>query len=88
MSEPIVATPIAAHGAAQLPSVTVDSYNARIKDEEGFVGDQASKGAFRDILEEWRKRAKKNGRDPFGGMSLETLPRKKLDEILKSGDTE
>jgi len=88
MSEPIFPPSIAAHGAAQLPSVTVDSYNVRIKDEEGFVGDHASKSAFRDILEEWRKRAKKNGHDPFGGMSLENLPRKKLDEILKSGDTE
>ena len=35
-----------AHGARRLPSVEVDSYNLEIKDEDGFVGDKASRGAF------------------------------------------
>jgi hypothetical protein len=35
-----------AHGATTLPSVTVNSYNVEIEDEEGFVGDQPNKGVF------------------------------------------
>ena len=27
------------HGAAVLPSVTVDSYNVEARDEDGFIGD-------------------------------------------------
>jgi hypothetical protein len=38
---------LAAHGAARLPAVEVEDYNVELKDEEGFVGDRASKGAFR-----------------------------------------
>jgi hypothetical protein len=38
-----------AHGAKVLPSVVVDSYNLEIKDEQGFVGDRASRGTFREI---------------------------------------
>ena len=43
------------HGAATLPSVEVNSYNVELKDDEGFLGDRASKDAFRDIIENWRK---------------------------------
>jgi hypothetical protein len=43
------------HGADSLPSVEVDSYNVEIKDDEGFIGDRASRRAFHDILENWRK---------------------------------
>ena len=57
---------IAAHGASRLPAVEVDSYNVELKDDEGFIGDRASKGAFRDILENWRKPLRKTGDDPFG----------------------
>ena len=35
------------HGARILPSVEVDSYNLEIEDDEGFIGDKASKVAFR-----------------------------------------
>jgi hypothetical protein len=38
------------HGATRLPSVIVESYNVEVKDEDGFVGDRANKGAFRDLL--------------------------------------
>ena len=49
------------HGGARLPAVEVDSYNLEIKDDEGFLGDRATKGAFREILENWRKPLRKNG---------------------------
>ena len=57
---------VVTHGATRLPSVDVDSYNAELKDDEGFLGDRASKGAFRAIIENWRKPLRKAGNDPFG----------------------
>jgi hypothetical protein len=54
------------HGAPALPSVEVESYNVEIEDEEGFVGDKASKGAFWDILEGVRKVLRAAGEDPLG----------------------
>ena len=59
-------TGIAHHGAERLPSVDVDSFNIEIKDDDGFLGDRASKGAFREILDRWRKPLRKSGEDPFG----------------------
>ena len=35
---------IGRHGATRLPSVDVDNYNIELKDEDGFLGDRASKG--------------------------------------------
>lgn len=80
--------PIAGHGAARLPSVEVDSYNVEIKDKEGFVGDRANKQVFRDILDDWRKKLRKLGDDPFGDTPTEEISKAKLDEVLSKGDTE
>jgi hypothetical protein len=77
-----------AHGADQLPAVTVDSYNSELKDDEGFLGDRASKGAFRDFLENWRKPLRKLGRDPFGDEDSDDIGKKKLDQVLVDGDPE
>jgi predicted NBD/HSP70 family sugar kinase len=76
------------HGASVLPSVRVDSYNAEIKDDEGFVGDRASRGAFYEILDKWRKPLRKLGADPFGDEDTDDISKKKLDELLVSGDHE
>ncbi len=73
---------IAAHGADRLQAVTIDSYNVELKDDEGFLGDRASKGAFRDIVENWRKLYRKDGEDPFGDEPSEKLTKKALDEGL------
>jgi predicted NBD/HSP70 family sugar kinase len=73
------------HGASRLPSVDVDSYNLEIKDEDGFLGDRASKGAFREILEKWRKPLRKQGDDPFGDEPTESIAKKKLDTLLAEG---
>ena len=67
---------IATHGAERLPSVTVDSYNVELKDDEGFIGDRASKGAFRDMIENWRKPLRKAGDDPFGRRRATRSPRR------------
>jgi hypothetical protein len=79
---------VAAHGALRLPSVDVDSYNIELKDDEGFIGDRASKSAFRQIIENWRAELRKVGVDPLGEDISEELSKKKLDEILARGDTE
>src|SRR5437868_13795737 len=79
---------IAEHGAARLPAVEVDSYNIEIKDDEGFIGDRASKGAFRDIIENWRKAMRKAGDDPFGKEPSDEISKKALDALLTKGDPE
>jgi len=79
---------VAAHGAMRLPAVQVDSYNVEIKDDEGFLGDRASKGAFRDIIENWRKPLRRAGADPFGDRSSDDISKKQLDELLCGGDSE
>ena len=56
------AAEIGRHGALRLPSVEVDSFNIELKDEEGFLGDRASKGAFVEILEKRRKALQKAGK--------------------------
>lgn len=88
MAEQKTLAAVAAHGAARLPSVEVDSYNVELKDDEGFLGDRASKGAFRDIIESWRKPLRKAGEDPFGDEPTEALSRKMLDDLLSKGDAE
>jgi predicted NBD/HSP70 family sugar kinase len=79
-------TGIARHGATRLPSVDVDSFNIELKDDDGFLGDRASKGAFREILDTLRKPLKKNGDDPLGTKSAEALGKSALDEALVGDD--
>jgi len=79
---------IGKHGADRLPSVDIDSYNIELRDDEGFVGDRASKGAFHAIVENWRKPLRKAGDDPFGNKSSEELSKSELDEILAGDDAE
>ena len=82
----ITTTGIARHGATRLPSVDVDSFNIELKDDEGFLGDRASKGAFRKILDSLRKPLKKNGDDPLGSKSAEAIGKSALDEVLVGDD--
>jgi hypothetical protein len=87
MAEDTVSTAgIARHGATRLPSVEVDSFNVELKDDDGFLGDRASKGAFRKILDSLRKPLKKNGDDPLGKKSAEEIPKGELDEALVGDD--
>ncbi len=74
------------NGASTLPRVVVESYNVEIEDEEGFVGDKASKGAFWDILESVRKVLRAAGEDPLGEARGEALGKKELHDILAKGD--
>ena len=86
--ELVKTTGIAHHGAERLPSVDIDSFNIEMKDEDGFLGDRASKGAFREILDRWRKPLRKSGEDPFGKEPSDEISEKTLDAILIGDDTE
>src|SRR5215470_9953405 len=86
--EAVTTTGIARHGATRLPSVDVDTFNIELKDEEGFLGDRASKGAFRKIFDRWRKPLRKTGEDPFGDEPSDKISKKVLDEILIGDDVE
>jgi hypothetical protein len=89
MAEDIVTTTgIARHGGTRLPSVDVDSFNLELKDDDGFLGDRASKGAFRAIFDKWRKPMRKSGEDPFGDEASEKINKKTLDAILVGDDVE
>jgi len=79
---------INAHGGKVLPSVEVDSYNLEIRDDDGFVGDKASRSAFHDMLEKWRDPLRKLGADPLGDTTSEQLSKKQLDKLLADGDPE
>ncbi len=79
---------IASHGATQLPSVELNSYNVELKDDEGFLGDRVSKGAFRDIVENWRATLRQVGVDPIGEDSSAELTKKELDDLLLHGESE
>jgi predicted NBD/HSP70 family sugar kinase len=76
------------HGALVLPSVHIDNYNCELEDGEGFVGDKASKGAFRDILNRVRKALRASGEDPLGKKDSEEISKKKLDALLAEGEAE
>src|SRR6187551_1545286 len=86
MAEDIATTTgIARHGATRLPSVEVDSFNVELKDDDGFLGDRASKGAFRRILDGLRK-LKDEGDDPLGDMDSHDIGKSELDEALVGDD--
>jgi ROK family len=89
MPKQSAATTVAlAHGAERLPAVAVASYNVELKDDEGFVGDRASKGAFRKFIDTWRKPMRDIGEDPFGDEPSSKIAKKRLDALLASGDPE
>lgn len=87
-SEETTTSPIVGHAATRLPAVMVDAYNEEIRDEDGFLGDRANKGAFRKIFDNWRKRVRAAGEDPFGDTDSDDISRKEMDETLAKGKGE
>jgi hypothetical protein len=85
MSERVMPA-VAVHGATRLPSVDLDSYNIELKNDEGFLGDRASKGAFREIIHNWRKALRQTGGDPLGDEVGDALSKKELDDFLERGE--
>ncbi len=77
-----------AHGAPALTAVVVETYNAELRDSEGFIGDRASNRAFRAILDDLRDRLRAVGEDPLGETPTDELSKKKLEKLLGEGDPE
>jgi predicted NBD/HSP70 family sugar kinase len=75
-----------AHGASTLPRVTVDSYNVEIEDDDGFVGDKASKSAFWKLVDKWRKPYEKAEKDPLGKKASTKIGKQGLATLLAAGD--
>src|SRR3954466_8846976 len=88
MAETATLPSIAEHGASRLPSVELDSYNIELKDDEGFIGDRASKTSSRDIMDNWRKSVRKGGHGRCGDEPSEEISKKTLDTLLAKGDGE
>lgn len=78
-----------AHGAKSLPwGVVVEDYNAEIKENGRFLGDQASNRAFKAMLAYWRDKVREVDDDPLGDTPTEAISRRHLDKLLIEGDPE
>lgn len=73
------------HGSTRLGAVTIDAYNAELRDPEGFIGDRASKRAFAALFDEWRGRLRDVGGDPLGEQPTGDAV-KDVDKLLVRGD--
>jgi hypothetical protein len=69
-----------------LPVASADSFNIERKDDDDFLGDRASKGAFRKNLDGLRKPLKKNCDDPLGNKSTEAIGKNAVDQALAGDD--
>ncbi|HVH43917.1 MAG TPA: hypothetical protein VM925_16300 [Labilithrix sp.] len=73
-------------GAPKLPLVEVDTYNEELRKDGAFLGDRATRRAFRAILEDWRDRVRAIvEQDPLGEQSGTKLSKKRLDRVLHTG---
>jgi predicted NBD/HSP70 family sugar kinase len=88
MADTPVVPAVAPHGSHRLPAVDVDSYNVELKDNEGFIGDRATRGAFRNMIDRIRKTLRKSGDDPLGEEDSDELSKTELDSLLLEGDPE
>ena len=70
------------HGSLKLPSVEVLSYSLELRDQDGFVGDNASQTAFRELLDRWRRKRSRRGDDPLGDKPSAELSKEDIDRKL------
>jgi len=78
---------LAGQGAGRLAAVQIDTHNAELRDEAGFIGDRANGRAFRAILDDVRERVSQADNDPVGDVPSKDISKKKLD-LLLDGDPE
>ena len=76
------------HGGPVLTAVTVDAYNAELRDGEGFIGDRASNRAFRSLLDDVRESVAGGGADPIGDKASADISKRTLDKLLIDGSPE
>lgn len=75
---------VAVHGAATLTGVTVDAFNAQLRDEEGFIGDRARRAAFFEIFDRWRDLGDRK-LSVLGETPTAELSKSVIDEALADG---
>lgn len=61
----------------------MDAYNTELRDDEGFLGDRASRRAFVHLIDAWRERLRAVDDDPLGETPTAGP---KLDQALVGGD--
>ena len=67
----------------------VNTYNADLRDFEGFLGDRASRRALMALVEDWRERLRQLGQDdPLGETPTVEFRKKKLDRVLLEREPE
>lgn len=78
-AEPLM---VGVHGVRELEALRIDGYSLQLRDGDGFIGDQASQTAFRLLLERWRQRRRRKGRDPLGARHSRELSKRELDAAI------
>jgi hypothetical protein len=79
--------PILSSGASKLPLVDVMAHSSELRHGGGFLGDRASRGAFRALLEDWRCRIRDIvEHDPLADTGGR-LSKKRLDRIFTTGSS-
>ncbi len=81
---PQVPPNVAVHGAATLTGVTVDAFNAQLRDDNGFVGDRARRAAFFEIFDRWRDLGDRK-LSVLGETPTSELSKSAIDEALSEG---
>ena len=76
----------AVHGNLKLPSVVVQSYSLELRDQDGYVGDNASQTAFRELLDRWRRKRSRRGDDPLGDKASAELSKEEIDSKLHASN--
>jgi hypothetical protein len=78
------------HGSRKLRFVVVDSYNIELRDGNSFLGDRASKRVFQAMVDDWRRRLRRDGGDPLDHRPTKELykDKKELERVFVSGDPE
>jgi hypothetical protein len=72
------------HGALEFPTFNIETYSLAVRDDNGFVGDNASRPAFQSILQAWRTLFEAlHGKDPLGGKPSEEIPKRRLDQLME-----
>ncbi|WP_439575317.1 ROK family protein [Phreatobacter sp.] len=87
-AEAVMPDPMIRQGVLNLHAVHVTSYNLELRDEDGFIGDKASRGAFSEGLDAWRRRLRKIDADPIGDVGTEDLSKSQIDKLMESDDVE
>ncbi|MFC4274068.1 ROK family protein [Achromobacter aloeverae] len=72
------------HGSPRLPAVTIASYSLELREGKGFVGDRASRTAFREGLDRWRKLYRRLlAEDVLGEAPTEDFGKRTIDTWLR-----